>query len=301
MSKIPVIESKLKKPFGVDLVLIDADILRYEIGSVCIDHPYIKGVKTPAPVSMIEGLVRDKIKEIISETHAKSFLLFLTGKGNFRFDIAKQAPYKGNREDLEKPYHWDTVDVFLRREYKPKICEGNEADDVMGEIQEAEVRKLRNGIPDAKVTAIASRDKDLRTQEGWHYSWMCGEHQPAKPLRYIPYLEAKRFFFQQMLTGDNTDNIIGCGIKRMMKWGGEMKLRRKGVGETAAIKLLKDCKTVQEMYEVVKEQYEKVFFEDIYNVEEVMLENAILLYIGQEKDKQFKWEWILDEKVSRTY
>lgn len=293
MSKIPVFkEPEFRPKFGVDLVLIDADILRYEIGAVELDHPFVKGGKIPAPTKFIETLVRERIDGILAATRAKSFKLFLTGKNNFRFDIATRAPYKGNREDTSKPFHWKTVSDFLINNYKVAICEGNEADDVMGEIQEYHVQLFRRGDKRALVTAIASRDKDLRTQEGWHYSWSCGENQPEKPLYYQPYIEAKRFFFKQMLTGDNTDNIVGCGVKKMVKWGGKMMLRRKGIGEKEAIKLLKDAKTLQEMYDIVKEQYDKVFENEDITTEEVMLENAKLLYIGQEADRQFSWDWI---------
>lgn len=293
MSKIPTFEEPQFKPkFGVDLVLIDADILRYEIGSVQLEHPFVKGAKIPAPTKFIHTLVRERIESIITQTRAKSFKLFLTGKNNFRFDIATRVPYKGNREDFEKPFHWKTVSDFLNDNYNVALCEGNEADDVMGEIQEYHVQLLRQGNKRALVTAIASRDKDLRTQEGWHYSWSCGENQPEKPLYYQPYIEAKRFFFKQMLTGDTTDNILGCGVKKEVMWGGKLMLRRKGVGSVAADKLLVDANTLQEMYEIVKNQYEKVFKDEDITIEAVMLENAKLLYIGQEKDKQFSWEWL---------
>lgn len=291
MSKIPVFEkSPIREKFGVDLVLIDADILRYEIGAVQLPHPYIKGGKIPAPVSFIEGLVQQRIDSILASTRAKSFLLFLTGAGNFRFDIAKQEPYKGNREDFEKPYHWKTVDKYLRTNFKIVDAIGNEADDLLAEIQESHIQRMRSGDKEALATAIASRDKDLRTQEGWHYSWSCGEGQPEKPLYYIPYIEGKRFFFEQMLKGDNTDNILGCGVRKEVMWGGKLMLRRKGVGEKAAQKLLANAKTLQEMYDIVKEQYEIYFDKDV--VADVMLENARLLYIGQEKDNQFDWSWM---------
>lgn len=126
--------------------------------------------------------------------------------------------------------------------------------------------------------------------EGWHYSWACGEDQPEKPLRYISQLEGYRFFFQQMLTGDNTDNIIGCGMKKEVMWGGRLMMRRKGVGKKAAEKLLAELENAQQMYEVVYDQYIEVFGEE--DASTVMLEQARLLFIGQTKDKQFKWSWI---------
>lgn len=296
LSKIP----RVKEPElpNIDIVLIDGDVLRYEIGAVTLDHPYVPGAKVPAPLNFVEDLVRDRIKGIKERTNAKKVLIYLTGPENFRFDIAKQQPYKGNRADFEKPFHWKTVDKLLRREYPFTVSLGNEADDELGIKQmiaqyakEAEYWANILGItPHELVTCIASRDKDLRTVPGYHYSWACGENQPEKPLRYISKLEANRFFFQQMLTGDSTDHIIGCGRKYLMMWGGSLKLRRKGVGETAAKKLLAKLETVQEMYDAVKAEYLKVY--GTQETEAALLENAQLLFIGQRTDHRFQWDWL---------
>jgi 5'-3' exonuclease len=37
------------------------------------------------------------------------YRVYLTGKGNFRNDIAVTAPYKGNRKDKEKPVHLEAI------------------------------------------------------------------------------------------------------------------------------------------------------------------------------------------------
>lgn len=306
MSKIPVVKST--RP-TVDLVLIDADILRYEVGAVQLDHQFIAGAKVPAPSAFIEDLVRNRVEKIIENTGATHFLLFFTGKGNFRFDIAKQQPYKGNRGDSEKPYHWKTVDTYLRNAYPSHIFEalGNEADDELGILQLHSIyKKEYKLLPTASerlkdlnvtelLTAIASRDKDLGTVEGWHYRWACGEFQPEVPLHYISKFDGYKFFFKQMLTGDDTDNICGCGEKREMMWGGSLCMRRKGVGEKGAWDLLNGLTSVQEMFNLVKTQYIDFFGEEA--ADDKLLENAKLLFIGQRKEQQFKWSWIEGLKV----
>jgi len=263
--------------------LIDVDIFRYQFGSIKQRHPFLENEFIPSPPEEVIKLIEDQIDEILLETGADSYICPISGVGNFRLDIAKQAPYKGNRNpNEERPYHYNTVGQHIILNHPSVVVNDREADDWLG----IEQRK------DPENTIICSRDKDLWTVYGWHYGWACGDKQPKRPKHWVTPFEARRFFFQQMLTGDNTDNIIGCGIKREVMWGGKLQMRRKGVGEKEAIKLLEDCKTVAELYEVVKEQYERIFFEDEYVPEDVMLENARLLYIGQDEDNLFNWDWL---------
>lgn len=267
--------------------LLDCDIFRYQIGSIELEHPFIPSARVPAPVSEIQRIVKDTIEHVIKATGATSYMCVLSGKGNFRNEVAKQEPYKGNRDpSVGRPFHYDTVGDYIRNNYPCIVVDGYEADDWLG----IEQRK------DIDNTIICSRDKDLGTVHGWHYRWACGENQPERLNHFISEWEAKEFFFHQMLTGDNTDNIMGCGIRKMKKWGGEMKLRREGVGAKAADKILVQCNTVQEMFDAVKLEYERVFGE---GHEDVMLENARLLYIGQLPDNLFEWDW-LDYDLKRN-
>lgn len=256
------------------------------MGSIKVAHPYIDKEYIPAPESEICRLVEDLIQHVFKINNGDTYVCALSGKGNFRHDIAKQEPYKGNRDpNTQRPYHYDTVGDYIIKNHPHVIVDDMEADDWLG----IEQRK------DPENTLIATRDKDLWTVFGYHYRWACGEYQPEIQKHWVDLFESRRFFFEQMLHGDNTDNIMGCGVKKLQKWGGEMKLRRKGVGEKTAIKLLAGCNTVQELYDVVKIEYEKIFNDQH---EEVMLENARLLYIGQTPDNLFNWDW-LDYKLSK--
>lgn len=261
-------------------ILIDADILRYQIGAIKASHPYIKGEYIPAPETEIVKLVDDLIRHVIKINKGDSYICALSGKGNFRNDVAVQQEYKGNRDpNTARPFHYETVEKHIVKHYNHIIVDGIEADDWMAIEQ-------RN---DPDNTLIATRDKDMWTCFGWHYRWACGDRQPEVLKHWVPEFESKLFFFQQMLTGDNTDNIPGCGIRREVMWGGKLQLRRKGVGEATAIKLLDGLTTVREMFDVVSAEYKKVFGE---NYEEVMLEQARLLYIGQTADNLFSWDWL---------
>lgn len=277
------------------IALIDADIMRYTLGGVKMPHPYLEGEFLPADPKHIEYLCDVYIEASLKAVGTDEYECVLSGKGNFRHDIATQQPYKGNRRpDKTRPFHYNTVGDYLLQHYNTVVVDGIEADDYIGS-------KMREG-PD--IYAVSSRDKDFGTVPGLHHRPACGNNQVEVPLHRINPFDAHHFFFYQLLIGDNTDNIMGCGKKLWMRWGiahiveycngaqvkiPNMELRRKGVGEKTALSLLKDCTTVQEMYDVVVQQYKKVFSDEW---EDILLENARLLYIGQTPDNLFDWSWV---------
>lgn len=53
-----------------------------------------------------------------------SYEVYLTGKTNFRNDIAKTAVYKGNRKDKIKPRHLQIVRDYLSMSYDATISAG---------------------------------------------------------------------------------------------------------------------------------------------------------------------------------
>ncbi len=297
----------------VRTVLIDTDILRYSHGSINMRHPFLEGVFIPASSEQVCELVDDLIQSVVKRTKASDYLCILSGKGNFRNEVAKQAVYKGNRDpNLQRPAHFKTVEEHVKNNHPFIETSGNEADDHIGKIQYDDWKKVfeKHGFdfkPDELSYVIASRDKDLRTIQGWHYSWACGEKQPEKPLYYISPSKSMWMLFYQMLIGDSTDNIVGCGVKTLAKWGfkkdedgkvlldeqGEkvpnMILRRKGIGEKAAKGILEKCKTVGDMKDAVFTKYIEMF-KDTH--EELLLENARLLFIGQDADNLFEWSWL---------
>lgn len=282
-------------------VLIDADIYRYQMGSVMMKHPYAghgdvpNDAKVPASSEFVCYLVDESIKEVLKATGADEYICALSGVGNFRLDVADQQKYKGNRNpNVTRPYHYDTVGNHIIANHPHVVVDGIEADDWLGITQRA----------DPDNTVIASRDKDLQCVHGWHYRFACGEAQPPVPLHWITESDAIRFFFYQMLIGDNTDNIPGCGVRIWQKWGiahevtfpggkvvkiPKMVLRRKGVGEKTAKKLLGEETDPKKLYEIVSEEYKKVFGDDWKTV---IIEQARLLYIGQTPENLFDWSWL---------
>lgn len=239
--------------------LIDADVLRYEVGAIGQTDDEIKSFEFVAEV--LDGRIRD-ICLAVGATQPP--VLYLTGGNNFRDAIAVTKPYKGNRKS-EKPYHFDNITAYMKAVYNTVEAEGIEADDAMS------IRQMQEGD-----TVICTRDKDLRMVPGWHYGWECGAQHEYR-LRYIEdpgWLELDKsgsspkitgggilFFYSQLLTGDSVDNIPGlpqCGPVR-------------------AFTVLQ----TDDPWSVVKEEYEKKGMGDDY-----LLEQGQLLWMIRELDKE---------------
>jgi hypothetical protein len=206
-------KAAVKRP---DKLLIDADYLIYAIGFTCEDAS--ERTAKNRLVETLENLVYVHLK-------ADSYEAFLTGKGNFRYDIAKTVPYKGNRKDTAKPPYYQELRDHMVKRLGAVVVEGQEADD------EVAIRMSKE--PDTYT--LVGVDKDLLQIPGWHFN-------PSKDLeKYVNDFDAYYSFCTQLLTGDRTDNIPGLV----------------GVGPKKAEKTLKDAKTKEELLQTVFEKYQE--------------------------------------------
>ncbi len=221
------------------ILLIDADILCYRIGFACEDES--KKVACRTMSNFLTDIIEDLLMD--SDDEENEVELYLTGKGNFRFDYAVTAEYKGNRKKNKKPRHLATLRDHLVAEHGALITEGEETDDRIA------IRATQIG--DASITV--SLDKDFDQVKGWHYNFV------KKDKYYITEEEGLFKFYQQFLTGDSADNIMGV----------------RGIGPVKATKLLED-KTAVEMFDICAEKL---------GSDARALENGILLYLRREEDE----------------
>ena len=272
--------------------LIDGDVLLHELGWGAEFKDKDTGEDVLLGFDHVENLILNKISIIQDEVGAtEPPLIFLTNSEylntklnkerkrrgeepvefvpNFRYEVAKTKPYKGTRHN-KKPYHFYNILAYFMFNYDCVINEqGLEADDAICIYQGTR-----------KDTIICSRDKDLRMQEGWHYSWECGKQGAIGPVftDKLGWVEAtsrnkilgygKSFFYTQLLTGDSVDNIPGLP----------------GCGIVAAYKLLQpsegtEVPTRQSLYEIVRKTYEDKLGD---GYEEYLLEQGRLLYMINE-------------------
>ena len=168
--------------------LLDGDIFLYEIGACGqyyepVEEGEEKGELLIRSFDFVQELLENRIEEICKAVGAtEPPTIFFTGKGNFRFEIAKTKPYKGNRKDVEKPFHHENILVYLKSAYECITAEDCEADDELAMAQHWQA-----GRGTFSDTVICTRDKDLRMVPGWHYGWECGL-QPEFELQWVSEL-----------------------------------------------------------------------------------------------------------------
>ena len=213
--------------------LVDADLLVYRFGFASEGDP----------AEFALARLSEFLDNLYLELSVDEVWGYLTGKGNFRNEIAVTAPYKGTRI-AAKPYHFQLLREYMERAWGFEVVDGIEADDALG------IESYRNE-PDE--TIIVSIDKDLNMIRGHHYNFVKEEKY------YVTEEDAIRNFYLQILTGDKVDNIIGL----------------QGIGPVKSKKLLQDCITELEMYETVLKAYD--------GNEIRVLENARLLWILREE------------------
>ncbi len=191
------------------LVLIDGDIVTYRAGFSRYADNLLSAIGVTD--SIIEGIM-ETLQEDVG-------LVYITGEGNFRDEIAVTKPYKGNRK-ADKPEFYNEIRQYLLKEHEAILCNGEEADDSIA------IAATQN--PDS---IIASIDKDFDQVPGWHYNFVKNKKY------YVTEEEALLNFYMQFLVGDVIDNIEGV----------------RGIGPVKARKLLED-KTEIEMFNVCVEK-----------------------------------------------
>lgn len=225
------------------LALVDSDILVYRVGSVTNEdaEPYALS-KVDA---FIENLFLLDLPEIFE------WELHLTGKGNFRHDVAVTLPYKGNRKDKAKPVHYEAIRKHMVDKWDAIVTDGMEADDKLAIRQ----HELTEEFKHKDNSVIVTLDKDLDQVIGWHYNFV------KKDMYYMEQDEADLRFFKQFLTGDRIDNIQGVH----------------GIGDKKSQKLLEDLSN-KERWDCVVEHLGL----------DRAIENGHLLYMLRSDDDNFE-------------
>lgn len=178
--------------------LIDGDILLYRIGFASEDsEEWIAAAR-----------IQELFESIITNTRADSFRLFLTPTNKDVFRYTFYPEYKANRP--AKPKHYAFLRQYCLDNLAAEVKSGYEADDLLGIAQSA----------DMDNTVICTIDKDLFQVGGNFYNFV------KNKFIFISPEDAPAFYYQQCLTGDNTDNIPGLrgiGPSRAQKYIGELR------------------------------------------------------------------------------
>lgn len=223
------------------LSLLDSDIYAYRAAAACENEDETMAKK--AVDSLIIDTLMCGVDNVIG--YSDSWRLHLTGKNNYRYDVATSFPYKGNRVDKEKPRHLSVVRQHLVDQWGAVISDGQEADDAVA----------IDATTHFDQCIIVSLDKDLDQVAGWHYNFIKREGY------YITPEQGLFKFYCQILTGDTADNIVGL----------------KGIGPVKAKKMLEDAEDEATMYHRCVMAYD--------GNEDRVIENARLLWLRRTKDE----------------
>ena len=219
-------------------VLVDGDIIAYRAAFST------ENMGSSETEEKIDSLMHYILREtVLFPPQAEDFVVFLTGKGNFRNEISKSHIYKGNRKSADKPRHLQHARDYMVSKYGAIISQGEEADDLIA-INAAKL--------DYKA-CVASIDKDMLQIPCHHFNIVKGKTTKVTPSEGI------KFFYTQILTGDRADNIVGL-------WR---------VGPAKAAKILEGAETEVDLWDRVVEAYD--------GNEERVIENARLLWLRREE------------------
>ena len=188
--------------------LIDADIIPYNIGFTIKEEQYVSGLAKAMTITKEDRYEPEELKDGIDDLYYKALLttsefqeitkrvismvnswiqssdadsakFYISGKNNFRDDVAFTTRYKGNRFDKDgnpkpKPPFFYEIKRWLTERYPPIIIDGIEADDALSMEQYSRLLKYDdNGndvVSDMSGTIIITIDKDLCMVPGWHYN-----------------------------------------------------------------------------------------------------------------------------------
>lgn len=197
------------------MLLVDADIIAYRIAWACEGEDELSYVLRSCD-KFVSGVV-------INYVGLMSYQLYLTGKGNFRKEIAVTAPYKGNRTG-EPPRHIQAIRQHMIDNWGAVVTEGEEADDAIA---------IAASKPDLnELHVMASVDKDFDQVPGIHYDFVNDIEYVIEPE------EGLKLLYKQILTGDAIDNIIGVD----------------GVGKAGADELIHGCRKETDMWDICVDQ-----------------------------------------------
>ena len=249
------------------LLLIDGDVLAYRtckprwldhINRVQIKYTELEYSEEEALPTYTEEeneqyikdswkLFKSNLKELMEKLFAVDTLMAVSGSWNFRDYIYPK--YKENRRKRPHPLK-NCVNEMRKLAVKNNLAiaaDGCEADDFLRIWAE----ECRFNNVDYCVCTI---DKDLKCIPGKYYNIV------KDTLEDISIEEANRYFYQQLLSGDPTDNIPG--------------LFR--IGPIKAQSLLEPFHEEQEMQEVIVSKYIDYYGDGWHDQ---LLSNVKLLYL----------------------
>lgn len=321
------------------LLLVDGDMIAF---SHCAAEEYGKASED-INFAKIQMSMDSKMDFLTKRLGATEVITFISGDTNMRHIISpdyksnrdgvwRPENLKNAKAHLKVAWNGYTMDgleaddllaMFARHEYEMVLGKRN----LIKEL-------IYKGPNTYDEVIIASLDKDLR-QVGKlvpagdgpkivHYQWEresqgigekripvegfgelhCIVKQSGKTKKKEIKGHGPKFFLWQLLTGDPTDGVMGCGVAvdKIYKSGakcGEKYTKRDGVGAVEAFELLNNCTSYAEGLKIVATQY-ILRFADGWKKE--LVRAGRLLYMAHMVDEgRFVRLWHYDGKTTDRF
>lgn len=214
------------------------------------------------------------VNGVIKDSQCEEALIVLSGFENYREKVATILEYKGNRKLKPKPFWYHDLRQWLLNTHGVLCRHGVEADDVLAEMQTL----------DPENTMILTIDKDLMQFPGQKFYWNKRKDKDTSAcFLHIDKATALLNFFNQVVTGDASDNIPGL----------KGTVEEPGPGLRGAKKAYKDCVTASDYYDaclvLYLEKYGMGTFDYVSwdgvelhrTAEDIMIENMTLLWMSR--------------------
>jgi DNA polymerase-1 len=227
------------------ILLLDADVLLYEVAHQTVRAYEVGDGKWQTIGDAKEACSRFKgrVYELAKAAGASSAILAFTSSAkNFRNGVDPNYKISRDEESLarKRPIHFLDIRKRIQRWASVRGITDNlsvswieedhlEADDILG---------ILGSNPSEFHYIICTIDKDLRTIPGNHM------HLRTQEIDTVTLLEADRFFYTQILSGDPVDDIPGC----------------KGIGKIRAARIIDEAIKVAQ--EDIAEDYWPTFLWD---------------------------------------
>lgn len=193
-------------------------------------------------------IMKNQIRSINEKLFADEYYIALSGKSNFRDNLELPEKYKGHRESMIRPTHLKECKNYLWKSHPSILAQNEEADDVV-------IYKGYEFLSKGQTPIIVGMDKDSYAYGGLTLFDFTKEQPQTESvplgLGYLEYTGKKYtgrgfiWFAFQWLVGDVTDHYC------------PYKLSGAYFGAASAYKLIKDCKSEQEVLDLVIKQYKK--------------------------------------------
>jgi len=214
-------------------------------------------LQEPEPESHTFNIVNNMVDSIASQVWADRIEGYIGGKNNFRLDLDLPVEYKGSRKTMIRPVNLGITKKFILNKYQGGLIEGIEVDDHINVRYHECVKQGEDPI-------VITLDKDTNGCVGIKFfNWTAENPEIIEvPVLGNLFLNTSKktpkvdglglkFYCYQLLNGDPSDDYT------------PKDLHKKRLADVNILNLIKDAKSVHELFSITESKFMEWFPEPI--------------------------------------